>query len=239
MVVDEGADGLGASRSSSRSTSRRSRTSTRSPTSGTATTRSPGPSSRARCCARSTAPTCFATSGNGSTEVTYRLALDVSIPLIGMLKRKGEKILIDTALKGLKKRVESPDACSLRVLALHRQGRGRQVHRRGRDRGARRGRRPPDAGAVHRRRALARRRVRRSGRLRAHRGGRAALRAAGRRPAAVRAVVGRDPGLPAVGARRRGRRPGRRRGADRDPGRRGGAGAARAAAAGPLGASGT
>jgi ribosome-associated toxin RatA of RatAB toxin-antitoxin module len=45
--------------------------------------------------------------GNASTEVTYRLALDVSIPLIGMLKRKGEKILIDTALKGLKKRVES------------------------------------------------------------------------------------------------------------------------------------
>ena len=43
----------------------------------------------------------------GGTEVTYRLALDVSIPLIGMLKRKGEKILIDTALKGLKKRVES------------------------------------------------------------------------------------------------------------------------------------
>ena len=45
--------------------------------------------------------------GTGSTEVTYALALDVSIPLIGMLKRKGEKILIDTALKGLKKRVET------------------------------------------------------------------------------------------------------------------------------------
>lgn len=45
--------------------------------------------------------------GEGSTEVTYRLALDVRIPLIGMLKRKGEKILIDTALKGLKKHVES------------------------------------------------------------------------------------------------------------------------------------
>lgn len=45
--------------------------------------------------------------GDGTTQVTYRLALDVSIPLIGMLKRKGEKILIDTALKGLKKRVES------------------------------------------------------------------------------------------------------------------------------------
>jgi ribosome-associated toxin RatA of RatAB toxin-antitoxin module len=43
----------------------------------------------------------------GVTEVTYRLSLDVSIPLIGMLKRKGEKILIDAALKGLKKRVES------------------------------------------------------------------------------------------------------------------------------------
>ncbi|MCL8027033.1 SRPBCC family protein [Nocardioides bruguierae] len=42
----------------------------------------------------------------GSTEVTYSLALDVSLPLIGMLKRKGEKILIDSALKGLKKRVE-------------------------------------------------------------------------------------------------------------------------------------
>ena len=44
----------------------------------------------------------------GGTEVTYRLALDVTIPLIGMLKRKGEKILIDAALKGLKKRVEQP-----------------------------------------------------------------------------------------------------------------------------------
>ena len=46
--------------------------------------------------------------GGGRTEVTYRLALDVNIPLIGMLKRKGEKILIDAALKGLKKRVEQP-----------------------------------------------------------------------------------------------------------------------------------
>jgi ribosome-associated toxin RatA of RatAB toxin-antitoxin module len=45
--------------------------------------------------------------GDGSTEVTYRLALDLSIPLIGMIKRKGEKMIIDTALKGLKKRVES------------------------------------------------------------------------------------------------------------------------------------
>ena len=29
------------------------------------------------------------------------------IPMIGMLKRKAEKVIIDTALKGLKKRVES------------------------------------------------------------------------------------------------------------------------------------
>ena len=42
-----------------------------------------------------------------STEVTYRLAVDISIPMIGMLKRKAEKVIIDTALKGLKKRVES------------------------------------------------------------------------------------------------------------------------------------
>ena len=45
--------------------------------------------------------------GGGSTEVTYRLAVDISIPMIGMLKRKAEKVIIDTALKGLKKRVES------------------------------------------------------------------------------------------------------------------------------------
>ena len=45
--------------------------------------------------------------GDGSTEVTYRLAVELSIPMIGMLKRKAEKVIIDTALKGLKKRVES------------------------------------------------------------------------------------------------------------------------------------
>ena len=42
-----------------------------------------------------------------STRVTYRLAVEVSIPMIGMLRRKAEKVIIDTALKGLKKRVES------------------------------------------------------------------------------------------------------------------------------------
>ncbi|HYJ69998.1 MAG TPA: SRPBCC family protein [Nocardioidaceae bacterium] len=45
--------------------------------------------------------------GDGSTQVTYKLAVDVAIPLIGLLKRKAEKVIIDTALKGLKKRVEA------------------------------------------------------------------------------------------------------------------------------------
>jgi Polyketide cyclase / dehydrase and lipid transport len=45
--------------------------------------------------------------GNGpSTAVTYRLSVDVKIPMLGMLKRKAEKVIIDTALKELKKRVE-------------------------------------------------------------------------------------------------------------------------------------
>jgi ribosome-associated toxin RatA of RatAB toxin-antitoxin module len=43
----------------------------------------------------------------GGTEVTYRLAVELSIPMIGMLRRKAEKVIIDTALKGLKKRVEA------------------------------------------------------------------------------------------------------------------------------------
>ncbi|TKK77265.1 SRPBCC family protein [Herbidospora galbida] len=42
----------------------------------------------------------------GSTEVTYELAVDLKVPMIGMIKRKAEKVIIDTALKGLKKRVE-------------------------------------------------------------------------------------------------------------------------------------
>jgi len=45
--------------------------------------------------------------GNGSTKVTYRLTVDVKMPMIGMLKRKAEQKIVDTALKGLKKRVES------------------------------------------------------------------------------------------------------------------------------------
>jgi len=40
------------------------------------------------------------------TAVTYRLSVEVKIPMIGILKRKAEKVIIDTALKELKKRVE-------------------------------------------------------------------------------------------------------------------------------------
>ncbi|MEV5409208.1 SRPBCC family protein [Thermopolyspora sp. NPDC052614] len=43
----------------------------------------------------------------GATRVTYELAVDLKVPMIGMIKRKAEKVIIDTALKGLKKRVES------------------------------------------------------------------------------------------------------------------------------------
>lgn len=41
------------------------------------------------------------------TRVTYKLSVDIAIPMIGMLRRKAEKVIIDSALKGLKKRVES------------------------------------------------------------------------------------------------------------------------------------
>lgn len=45
---------------------------------------------------------------NGSgTDVTYELSVDLIIPMIGLLKRKAERRLTDTALKDLKKRVEA------------------------------------------------------------------------------------------------------------------------------------
>jgi ribosome-associated toxin RatA of RatAB toxin-antitoxin module len=45
--------------------------------------------------------------GGRRTEVTYQLTVDVKIPMLGMIKRKAEKVIIDRALAGLKKRVES------------------------------------------------------------------------------------------------------------------------------------
>lgn len=47
----------------------------------------------------------LAPKGSG-TDVTYELAVDLAVPMIGMLKRKAERRLIDGALKDLKKRVE-------------------------------------------------------------------------------------------------------------------------------------
>ena len=43
---------------------------------------------------------------DGRTEVTYAITIDTKIPLLGMMKRKAEKVILDTALKELKKRVE-------------------------------------------------------------------------------------------------------------------------------------
>jgi len=44
--------------------------------------------------------------GSG-TDVTYELSVDLMIPMIGLLKRKAERRLTDTALKDLKKRAEA------------------------------------------------------------------------------------------------------------------------------------
>jgi uncharacterized membrane protein len=44
--------------------------------------------------------------GSGA-GVNYELTVDVRIPMPGLLKRKAEKMIIDTALKGLKARAES------------------------------------------------------------------------------------------------------------------------------------
>jgi len=44
---------------------------------------------------------------DGSTTVTYSLAVELAIGMLGMFRRKAEKIIMDTALKQLKRRVES------------------------------------------------------------------------------------------------------------------------------------
>jgi carbon monoxide dehydrogenase subunit G len=40
------------------------------------------------------------------TEVHYALSIEVDMPLLGVFKRKAEQVLIDTALRALKARVE-------------------------------------------------------------------------------------------------------------------------------------
>ena len=44
-------------------------------------------------------------SGDG-TDVTYELSVDLTVPMIGLLKRKAERRLTETALQHLKRRVE-------------------------------------------------------------------------------------------------------------------------------------
>lgn len=41
------------------------------------------------------------------TQVTYRLEVDVTMPMPGLLRRKAEKVIIQTALNDLKKRAEA------------------------------------------------------------------------------------------------------------------------------------
>jgi carbon monoxide dehydrogenase subunit G len=44
---------------------------------------------------------------NGDTEVTYRLAVELNVPVPGFLKKRADRTAIRTALEGLKKRVEA------------------------------------------------------------------------------------------------------------------------------------
>ena len=46
------------------------------------------------------------TENGAGTDVTYELAVDLLVPMIGLLKRKAERRLTETALKELKMRVE-------------------------------------------------------------------------------------------------------------------------------------
>ena len=49
----------------------------------------------------------LAPKGSGKTEVTYSLSVQLTVPLIGVLRRKAERTIMDTALKELRKRAES------------------------------------------------------------------------------------------------------------------------------------
>jgi carbon monoxide dehydrogenase subunit G len=46
------------------------------------------------------------TATDNASEVEYSLAVDLGVPMLGMFKRKAEKVIMDTALKELKVRVE-------------------------------------------------------------------------------------------------------------------------------------
>lgn len=46
------------------------------------------------------------TAAGAQTSVTYTLVVDIAVPMIGMIKRKAERTIVDGALAGLKRRVE-------------------------------------------------------------------------------------------------------------------------------------
>lgn len=41
------------------------------------------------------------------TDVAYELGVELTVPILGMFQRKAERVIMDTALKELKRRVES------------------------------------------------------------------------------------------------------------------------------------
>jgi uncharacterized membrane protein len=44
---------------------------------------------------------------DGTTTVTYTLSVELAVGMLGMFKRKAEKMIMDTALRELKRRVEA------------------------------------------------------------------------------------------------------------------------------------
>jgi hypothetical protein len=53
---------------------------------------------------------------SGGTKVTYELAVGLAVPMIGVMKRRAEKTIIDTALKGLRSRAKKVSGESGGVL---------------------------------------------------------------------------------------------------------------------------
>ena len=47
---------------------------------------------------------------DGTTTVTYTLEVELAVAMLGMFRRKAEKMIMDAALKQLKRRVEAPGA---------------------------------------------------------------------------------------------------------------------------------
>jgi ribosome-associated toxin RatA of RatAB toxin-antitoxin module len=56
----------------------------------------------------------FLPADGGTTTVEYRLTVDLKIPVLGMIKRRAEKMIIHHALTGLKARVEEQDGSGRR-----------------------------------------------------------------------------------------------------------------------------